>query len=96
MPLVVASPPVAGFTISGRLATPTLRNEAESGSLSLGLTRSQSKATHLFATTVVVTGPLPKPDHPSMGGRRYMANDQLPWLTPFSQQDAPGFAWRTR
>jgi hypothetical protein len=25
-----------------------------------------------------------------------MANDQLPWLTPFSQQDAPDFAWRTR
>jgi hypothetical protein len=24
-----------------------------------------------------------------------MANEQLPWLTPFSQQDAPGFAWRS-
>lgn len=24
-----------------------------------------------------------------------MANDQFPWLTPFSQLDAPGFAWRT-
>jgi hypothetical protein len=30
-----------------------------------------------------------------MGGRRYLANDQLPRLTPFSQLDAPGFAWRT-
>ena len=25
-----------------------------------------------------------------------MANDQFPWLTPFSQLDAPGFAWRTQ
>jgi hypothetical protein len=25
-----------------------------------------------------------------------MANDQFPWLTPFSQLDAPGFAWRTK
>jgi hypothetical protein len=24
-----------------------------------------------------------------------MANGQLPWLTLFSQQDAPGFAWRS-
>jgi hypothetical protein len=24
-----------------------------------------------------------------------MVNDQFPWLTPFSQQDTPGFAWRT-
>jgi len=40
------------------------------------------------------TGPLPALGYPPPGGRRYMANEQLPWLTPFSQQDAPGFAWR--
>jgi len=40
------------------------------------------------------TGPLPALGYPPAGGRRYMANEQLPWLTPFSQQDAPGFAWR--
>jgi hypothetical protein len=40
------------------------------------------------------TGPLPALGYTPAGGRRYMANEQLPWLTPFSQQDAPGFAWR--
>jgi hypothetical protein len=40
------------------------------------------------------TGPLPTFGYPPAGGRRYMANEQLPWLTPFSQQDTPGFAWR--
>jgi hypothetical protein len=41
------------------------------------------------------TGPLPTFGYPPAGGRRYMANGQFPWLTHFSQQDAPGFAWRT-
>jgi hypothetical protein len=40
------------------------------------------------------TGPLPALGYPPAGGRRYMANEQLPWLTLSSQQDAPGFAWR--
>ncbi len=31
--LIVASLPVAGFTTSGKLATPNVRNEAETGSL---------------------------------------------------------------
>src|SRR5664280_2373266 len=35
--LLIASPPVSGFIIFGRLATSTLRNEAESGSLALRL-----------------------------------------------------------
>jgi hypothetical protein len=48
----VASLQVSGLTISGRLATPTLRNEADSGSLALRLTRSQSGAIHPFATRV--------------------------------------------
>ena len=34
--------------------------------------------------------------YPPTGGRRYVANEQLPRLTLFSQQDAPGFAWRSR
>jgi hypothetical protein len=41
------------------------------------------------------TGPLPTFGYPPAGGRRYMANGPLPWLTHFSQQDAPGFAWRS-
>jgi hypothetical protein len=40
-------------------------------------------------------GPLPALGYPPAGGRRYMANEQLPWLTHCSQQDAPGFAWRS-
>jgi hypothetical protein len=85
-----ASPPLAGWPPSSQC------HGAESGSLSLGLVRSRSRATHPFATTRAVTGPLPTSSYPSAGGRRYMANDQFPWLTPLSQQDAPGFAWRTK
>ena len=35
--LLIASPPISGFIILGRLATSTLRHEAESGSLALRL-----------------------------------------------------------
>ena len=38
--LLIASPPIAGFIISGRLATFDLRNEAASGSLALRLAGS--------------------------------------------------------
>ena len=94
--LLVASLQVPGFAQSGRLATPTLRNEANSGSLALGLMRSQLGTVHPFASTMTVeTGPLPVVGYPSTRGRRYMANEQLPWLIPFNQQDASGFAWRT-
>ena len=47
--LSVASLQVSGFVISGSLTTPTWRNEAESGSLSLGLARSQSVGFSYFA-----------------------------------------------
>ena len=40
--LLVASPAMTGFTISGRLAIAAERNEAESGSRVLGLMSSQS------------------------------------------------------
>ena len=59
--------------------------------------RSQLGTVHPFASTVTVeTGPLLVLGHPPTRGRRYMANEQLPWLIPFNQQDASGFAWRTR
>jgi hypothetical protein len=48
----VASLQVSGLAISGRLATPTLCNEAESGSLSLRLTRSQSGAICPFVSKI--------------------------------------------
>jgi len=41
------------------------------------------------------TGPLPVPGYPHTGGRCYVMNEQLSRLTPFSQQVAPGFAWRS-
>lgn len=40
--------------------------------------------------------PTPRAWLPSAGGRNYMVNEQLPWLTRFSQQDQPGLAWRIR
>jgi hypothetical protein len=94
--LLIASLQVSGFTLFGRLATPSWCNEADPGSLALGLTRSQSGTVHPFASTLTVeTGPLLVLGYPSTRGRRYMANEQLPWLIPFNQQDASGFAWRT-
>ena len=40
----ITSPPVSGFITYGRLAAPTLHNEAESGSLALRLTGSPREA----------------------------------------------------
>jgi hypothetical protein len=52
VPTPVASLQVSGLAVSGRLATPTLRNEADPGSLSLRLTRSQSRAVNPFVTRI--------------------------------------------
>jgi hypothetical protein len=62
----VASPQISGLTLSGRLATPTLHNEADSGSLALRLTRSQSGVIHPFVTRIA-------PNH------RTAPHDQLPF-----------------
>jgi acyl-coenzyme A thioesterase PaaI-like protein len=43
----------------------------------------------------VETGPLPLIGYPDTGGRCYVMNKQLSRLTPFSQQVAPDFAWRS-
>jgi hypothetical protein len=48
--LLVSSRQVTGFVISGSLATPNKRNEAESDSLALGLTRSRSRGHSPFAS----------------------------------------------
>jgi hypothetical protein len=48
--MLVSSPQISGFTQSGRLAAPKKCNEAETGSLALGLIRSQSKSLHSFAS----------------------------------------------
>ena len=44
MPMLVSSPSITGFTLSGRLAASTLCNEADTGLLSLRLTRSPLRA----------------------------------------------------
>ena len=49
----IASLQVSGLTVSGRLATPTLPNEAGSGSLTLRLTGSQSGAIRPFVTRLL-------------------------------------------
>jgi len=73
------------------------RIEAESGSLVLGLTRSQSgSVTSVASLLPAETGPLPVIGYPHTGGRCYVTNEQLSRLTPFSQQAAPGLAWRTQ
>jgi hypothetical protein len=58
---------------------------------------------HLFAGEGCSASPLSitRKDRPTPGvrlpctrGRNYMVNEQLPWLTPLSQQDRPGLFWR--
>jgi len=72
----------AGFTISERLATLTLRNEAQLGSLALRLGRSFHRA---------LTGGIA----PARHRLHYMFNVQFTWQTPFillvhsDFQDAP-------
>ena len=65
MHLLVASPSAAGFTFSGRLATSTLCNEAEPGSLPLRLARLLHEC---FSAQI------------TPGRRRcyYLVNEQLP------------------
>jgi hypothetical protein len=50
VPLFVSSLQVAGFINSGSLAAPNQRNEAESDSLALGLTRLRSRGITPFAS----------------------------------------------
>ena len=50
VPILVSSLQVTGFVISGSLATSNLCNEAESGSLALGLTRSRFRGFAPFAS----------------------------------------------
>ena len=71
-------------------------NEAEPGSLALGLTRSQSRRSTSFAAhPPAATASLLVPSYPDTRRRCYVMNEQLSRLTPFSQQVAPGLAWRS-
>ena len=70
-------------------------NEAESGSLSLGLTPSLSGKV-LFPLPLHRDRSIPRVHWFSTGDRNYMLNEQLPCMTPFSHIDQPGLSWRTR
>ena len=70
-------------------------NEAESGSLSLGLTPSLSGKV-LFPLPLHRDRSIPRVHWFSTGDRNYMLNEQLPCMTPFSHIDQPGLPWRTR
>ncbi len=92
--LLVASPPMAGFT-SPEGWPPSLCNEAESGSRTLGsrlrcptgpVARLLRPGPVRFAPSVTLATP----------DRSYMVNEQFTWLTPFSQQESPGLPGATR
>jgi hypothetical protein len=95
---LVASPSVAGFSTSGRLAAVAERNEVESGLRTLG-SRLRSREVSLLSCPNAPrtrTGPLRVVSYPSTPSRSYMLNEQFTWLTPLSQLEWSGLAWRTR
>jgi hypothetical protein len=85
-----ASPSPAGWP------PPSTCNEAESGSLALGLASSLSGGVLLPSSQAhcLRDRPTPRVRLPCTGGRSYMLNEQLACPTPFSQIDRPGLAWR--
>jgi len=89
----IASPSVAGFNISGRLADRYWRNEAESGSLALGLTSSSSSGTTpIRLDPSVRTAAFRVLRHLHTPLRNYTVNGQLPWAVPFNCQEHTGIA----
>lgn len=87
-----ASPSLAGWPPSFKC------NEAESGSLSLGLTLSLS-GNNRSPSPPTFHGrdrPTPRFRLPQAGGRNSLLNEQLSSMTPFSHIDQPGLSWRTR
>lgn len=94
---LVSSLQISGFSFSGRLAASNWCNEAETGSLALGLTLSQSAGFNRFAC------PQPATDRPAFHdwlpahrGPPLHAERAIHMADTFSQQDTPGLAWRTR
>jgi len=86
---LLATPQVADFPISGRLVAITSRNEAESGSLSLGsrLRRLGSSSPSLPGTTPV-TGLLSELGYPHTEVRSYVPKEKFARLFPFKQVES--------
>jgi hypothetical protein len=87
-----ASPNLGGWP------PPSMCNEAESGSLTLGLTPSSSRGENPLSPPSNIHGDRPTScvRLPLTGDRNYMPNEQLAPMTPLSHIDQPGLSWRTR
>jgi len=96
VPTPVATLQVAGFVHYGRLATLSWTNEAESGSLALGLARSRSV---VLTTSQSGSTPdyrsAPHDRLPSHRGPPLHGEQAITMTDTFSQQDTPGLSWRT-
>ena len=98
MRLLVATPLITGFTLSGRLTIAAARNEAESGSLALGSRRRHLQVADPQARVHRPPGPVHFArlvTHHALD-RGYMVNEQFTWLIPFNQLEWTGLTWRTR
>jgi len=96
MPLPVTILQMAGFHVSGRLAASDWCNEAETGSLALGLTRSRSVVSLHFAVDVTINHrPASHVRLPLHRGPPLHSEQAITMAGTFSQQDAPGLSWRS-
>ena len=96
MHLPVASLQMTDFVESGRLVASTWCNEAEPGSLALGLTRLRSVVSLHFAFNDYIT--YRSASHarlPSHRGPPLHSEQAITMAGTFSQQDAPGLSWRS-
>ena len=96
MHLPVASLQISDFGVSGRLVASTWRNEAEPGSLALGLTRLRSVVSLHFAFNNIIN--YRSASHvrlPSHRGPPLHSEQTITMAGTLSQQDAPGLSWRS-
>jgi len=96
MHLPVASLQMAGFRVSGRLAASNWCNEAEPGSLALGLTRSRSVVSLHFAVDLNTNHrPASHVRLPLHRGPPLHSEQVITMAGTLGQQDAPGLSWRS-
>jgi hypothetical protein len=94
--MLVSSLQISGFSFSGSLAASNWCNEAETGSLALGLTLSRYVVSLHFACRL--TSADRSAFHawlPAHRGPPLHVERAIHMADTLSQQDAPGLAWRT-